>query len=255
MRSKKTLEMALLDIKEQIKNFIINQRFSKALDLLKYVSTSYQQPKRPYDRIKITPYTDAVSLSFSMEEYVNASFIETKQNLFIAAQNPKPEQEHVFIELLVKSEVTLIISLIPDPTYFKEHWLIYREVVKFQGADFLYDEKYMVGDREIRRIRCIDWVDFGVLDSSKMNFLMQFFNKIRTNIVVVHCEAGVGRTGVFIMYDMLKKEQDIDLDKFVDTLLYLRSKRSYLVTSAIQLEFLVQEFLEGKLEAKDLAPM
>jgi protein tyrosine phosphatase len=63
---------------------------------------------------------------------------------------------------------------------------------------------------------------------------------------IVHCLAGAGRTGTFIFYTMLsavRADLPVSEEAFVDLFLYLRAKRSHMVETASQLEFLHGVFL------------
>ena len=46
-----------------------------------------------------------------------------------------------------------------------------------------------------------------------MNFLYEYTKDINKSII--HCRAGVGRTGTFIMYRILKKKEFVSLDEFI----------------------------------------
>ncbi|KAG5859839.1 protein tyrosine phosphatase [Encephalitozoon hellem] len=244
MTVNKELRDILNGYHDSIKSKIRENKLDEAIYLVDSLSATFKFPPCSYDRSPCTPYSNEVSEKYEIKEYVNASFIPTSETLFIAAQNPKDEKRDAFIDLLVKSKANLVISLINDPKYFEEEWLQSRKVIKHMGKDLFIDEVYNVRGRSIRRLRYINWVDFSVITQEEMETFHSYFDSIRTDPVVVHCIAGVGRTGTFIMYDILKKMKDITLDTFVDVFLNLRSKRAHLVTNKAQLEFLKDIFLK-----------
>lgn len=223
---------------------IWENKLEEAVYLVDSLSATFKLPPSSYDRSSCTPYNNEVSERYGLGEYVNASFVPTAETLFIAAQNPRDEKQGVFIDLLVKSEAELVVSLINDPGYFPEEWLQDRRVVKHMGEDLFIDEVYGVRGRSIRRLRYINWVDFSVISKDEMELFHSYFDRVRTETVLVHCIAGVGRTGTFIMYDILKRMGVPTLDMFVGVFLELRSKRAHLVTNRVQLEFLKSVFLD-----------
>ncbi|AFM98075.1 protein tyrosine phosphatase [Encephalitozoon hellem ATCC 50504] len=244
MTVNKELRDILNGYHDNIKSKIGENKLDEAIYLVDSLSATFKFPPSSYDRSPCTPYSNEVSEKYEIKEYVNASFIPTSETLFIAAQNPKDEKRDAFIDLLVKSKANLVISLINDPKYFEEEWLQSRKVIKHMGKDLFIDEVYNVRGRSVRRLRYINWVDFSVITQEEMETFHSYFDSIRTDPVVVHCIAGVGRTGTFIMYDILKKMKGITLDTFVDVFLNLRSKRAHLVTNKAQLEFLKDIFLK-----------
>ena len=73
----------------------------------------------------------------------------------------------------------------------------------------------------------------------------------------MHCSAGIGRTGTFIVIDMILDQIDReDLDCEIDghrTILMVRSQRSGLVQTEAQYKFVyyaVQHYIQTKLQRK-----
>jgi protein tyrosine phosphatase len=242
MTKESRLKCDLLERKSEIISRMLKRDFSGALDVLVSVCDPYKLPRTEYDISRCTPYSDEVSKAYSLKEYVNASFVPVAKNLFIAAQNPKPGKEDVFLELIVRSNTKLVVSLIENTGYFKEEMLVSRTSIKCNGKELFYDEMYSIGDRSVRRLRYIGWIDFHIIGLEEMELFHSYFRKFCSDVVLIHCLAGVGRTGTFIMYDILKSMEEITLESFVDVLLELRSRRCHLVTSAEQLGFLMASF-------------
>lgn len=104
--------------------------------------------------------------------------------------------------------------------------------------------------REVRHYQYTAWPDHGVPDHAT-SFLMfvrrvRYSNPMDSGPIVVHCSAGVGRTGCFIVVDtMLEKLKN---EKFVDIyghVTCLRSQRNYMVQTEEQYMFCYDAVLEA----------
>ena len=87
--------------------------------------------------------------------------------------------------------------------------------------------------------------------------LVQFQRFLFTGPIVVHCSAGIGRTGTFIVIDMILDQIDREgLDCEIDihrTILMVRSQRSGMVQTEAQYKFVyyaVQHYIQTKLQRK-----
>uniref|UniRef100_A0A8C7UR60 protein-tyrosine-phosphatase n=1 Tax=Oncorhynchus mykiss TaxID=8022 RepID=A0A8C7UR60_ONCMY len=101
----------------------------------------------------------------------------------------------------------------------------------------------------VTQLHFTNWPDFGVPFSPIG--MLKFLKKVKTvnpsyaGPIVVHCSAGVGRTGTFIvidaMIDMMHVEQRLDVFGFVTR---IREQRSQLVQTDMQYSFIYQALLE-----------
>ncbi|XP_035698390.1 receptor-type tyrosine-protein phosphatase F-like [Branchiostoma floridae] len=106
--------------------------------------------------------------------------------------------------------------------------------------------------RKVSHFHFTGWPDFG-LPRSPMG-LLKFRKTVTSTLtadsrpIVVHCSAGVGRTGTFItidaMLDMIKEEQKVDVFGFVSD---MRQNRSNMVQTAAQYVFIFKALLEQHL--------
>ena len=79
----------------------------------------------------------------------------------------------------------------------------------------------------------IAWPDFGVPKDPFLLFeMIHMLSKLNVNCTVVHCSAGVGRTGVFIALAKLveKLHTDICHVEIFQTVLDLRNNRKFMVS-------------------------
>ncbi|MGH0121936.1 UNVERIFIED_CONTAM: hypothetical protein FKN15_004796 [Acipenser sinensis] len=103
--------------------------------------------------------------------------------------------------------------------------------------------------RLITQLHFTSWPDFGVpfTPIGMLKFLkkVKTVNPSFTGPIVVHCSAGVGRTGTFIvidaMIDMMHAEQKVDVFALVSR---IREQRSQLVQTDMQYSFIYQALLE-----------
>ena len=86
--------------------------------------------------------------------------------------------------------------------------------------------------QEVTMFHYIAWPDFGVPKDPFLLFeMIHMLSKLNVNCTVVHCSAGVGRTGVFIALAKLveKLHTDICHVEIFQTVLDLRKNRKFMV--------------------------
>ncbi|CAL8282696.1 unnamed protein product [Merluccius merluccius] len=206
-------------------------------------------------------------------DYVNASYINgyTEKNKFIAAQGPKEDTVVDFWRMIWEQKVATVVMLTnlkerkEDKCY--QYWpdqgcwtygsvrvavedftvlvdyTIRKFCVQYQGSDGSKTP------RLVTQLHFTSWPDFGVPFSPIG--MLKFLKKVKTvnpsfaGPIVVHCSAGVGRTGTFIvidaMIDTMHAEQKIDVFGFVSK---IREQRSQLVQTDMQYSFIYQALLE-----------
>ncbi|XP_073723286.1 receptor-type tyrosine-protein phosphatase epsilon [Misgurnus anguillicaudatus] len=234
----------------------------------------------PYDHSRVILTTiDGVSCS----DYVNASYIDgyKDKNKFIAAQGPKQDTVADFWRMIWEQKSATIVMLTnlkerkEDKCY--QYWpdqgcwtygnirvavedftvlvdyTIRKFCVQYQGADGSKTP------RLVTQLHFTSWPDFGVPFSPIG--MLKFLKKVKqvnpslVGPIVVHCSAGVGRTGTFIvidaMIDMINTEQKVDVFGFVSK---IREQRSQLVQTDVNLQYsfiyqaLLEYFLYGDTE-------
>ncbi|XP_061083727.1 receptor-type tyrosine-protein phosphatase epsilon-like isoform X2 [Conger conger] len=224
----------------------------------------------PYDHSRVVlTQIDGIKCS----DYINASYIDgyKDKNKFIAAQGPKPETVADFWRMIWEQKTTTIVMLtnVKERKEDKCHqywpeqgcWCYGNVRVVVEDCTVLVDYtirkfcvQYQGGDgfkapRLVTQLHFTSWPDFGVpfTPIGMLKFLkkVKLVNPSHAGPIVVHCSAGVGRTGTFIvidgMIDMMHMEQKIDVFSFVSR---IRNQRSQLIQTDMQYSFIYQALLE-----------
>eukprot|EP00058_Branchiostoma_floridae_P028178 XP_002613669.1 hypothetical protein BRAFLDRAFT_66532 [Branchiostoma floridae] len=119
---------------------------------------------------------------------------------------------------------------------------------------FLLTKDNVTARREVTQFHFLAWPDFGVPDDP--TDLLKFHQIVMKSVcprpqnhpIVVHCSAGVGRTGTFItidaMLEMMAVEKQVDVFGYVSK---MRRNRSFMVQAKAQYVFIYQALLDSHL--------
>ncbi|KAI9555381.1 hypothetical protein GHT06_017896 [Daphnia sinensis] len=232
---------------------------------------------RPENKIKnrflnTHPYDfNRVVLSHSEEHqndsYINASFIpgfnETK-NEYIAAQGPKENTVVDFWRMIWEQKVKLVAMVTsldecgkkkcekywPDQGESVVYGDLKLELVTESVNSFYTTRNILITKspdllQEIQQFHFTAWPDFEIPEQPEQ--LIRFIEIVRREArqlnspspIVVHCSAGVGRTGTFIALDYLIQQVLItDVVDVPRTVRHLRRFRTSMVQSEAQYVFL-----------------
>ncbi|XP_068097359.1 receptor-type tyrosine-protein phosphatase H isoform X3 [Hyperolius riggenbachi] len=218
----------------------------------------------PYDhsRVKLS-ITDGNPAS----DYINANYIpgynSTKE--FIASQGPLPSTTADFWRMVWEHHVNTIVMLtncMENGRVKCEHYwpldytpCTYEDITvtvtsetilsEWTIRDFSLKNAKQQGVKYVRHFHFTAWPDHGVPESTSS--ITQFRNLVReymdarrsTGPTIVHCSAGVGRTGTLIALDYLiqqmEKEQRVGIYGFVEK---MRLNRNLMVQTEAQYIFL-----------------
>ena len=213
--------------------------------------------------------------------YVNASLIEgpfkEDKNLFIATQGPLSGTLFSFWSMVIFHKINLIIMLsniIEEGREKSEcYWPIDKEkdlILQNENNEkiiiSLINEKIEIQDsllirtlkineeKEITQIHILCWNDHDIIKDELLfkkilNILINNINDNRINFpdipILIHCSAGVGRTGTFIaIYQIIKCLEKIKLLKkepilnVFNVVRKLREQRYSMVTDVIQYQLI-----------------
>ena len=231
----------------------------------------------------ILPYAfNAVPLDINITEknldnYINASYIDgpikEESKLFIATQGPLKETIPSFWKMIYNHKIKLVIMLSSGleevdgrsavywpnekekPLNFKENNLSVEFISKEEIIpNSLILKKFKINNElEVKQIHIICWPDHGMpQDQNLANEIVDTMityikneRKDEKSPVVVHCSAGVGRTGtviaiyiIVICLEYLKKLRKPLVMNVFNVVRKLREQRYSLVTDTDQYKFI-----------------
>ncbi|XP_064611900.1 receptor-type tyrosine-protein phosphatase F-like [Liolophura sinensis] len=220
----------------------------------------------PFDdtRVKLLPVEDDEA-----SDYINANYIPGyhSQREYIAAQGPLNATLEDFWRMVWEQDVSIIVMLtkLQEKGQDKcvKYWPDESDGVQQYGEVVVEPASYSnlntydlrefsisVGSirRKLKHFHYLMWPDFGVSDSEDMvNFLQDVRSHVRPNMsgpLLIHCSAGVGRTGSFIAVDQIREklydlsgESDITIDIY-EIVLTMRNHRPRMVQTEAQYVFI-----------------
>ncbi|XP_058466435.1 receptor-type tyrosine-protein phosphatase F [Malaya genurostris] len=225
----------------------------------------------PYDANRVPlDYDDMVGdEDEEVNDYINASFIDgyKYQREYIATQGPKKETGFDFWRMILQYDVESIVMLTQtvenDKIKCYQYFPIFNQQVNFRDIRVkctqelnltFYQKRLMIVtrgkvSRAVFHYHFLVWPDHGC--PATPTDLIKFIKIIRSernNLalpVVVHCSAGVGRTGTFIALDIiLQRIQQEKKINIYDTVKQLRRQRVKMVQTGEQYDFLYKSCLE-----------
>ncbi|XP_059166864.1 multiple epidermal growth factor-like domains protein 10 isoform X2 [Physella acuta] len=212
----------------------------------------------PYDHSRVYLETDT---NQNDGDYINASYIADHKNnrRFIASQGPTLSTLHDFLRMLLEQRVEIVVMLTnlieEQKTKCDRYWpedetMIVNDIhVKLISIEVFTD--YTIRSLKLARkgkpshhlkhFHYTSWPDRGV--PSTPWALIDFLYKVDVNStekpIVVHCSAGVGRTGTFIaLHNLTEQAKETGSVDFFKTLVKLRQDRMMMVQMPQQYEFL-----------------
>uniref|UniRef100_A0A673KA08 Phosphatidylinositol phosphatase PTPRQ-like n=1 Tax=Sinocyclocheilus rhinocerous TaxID=307959 RepID=A0A673KA08_9TELE len=259
-------------------NAKFQEEFAELPKLLQDLATS--DADLPWNRSKnrftnIKPYNNnRVKLlsepGMPGSDYINASFVSGYlcPNEFIATQGPLPSTVADFWRMIWETGTKTIIMLTQcfekGRIRCHQYWpednkpvTVFADIIITKLTEDVHPDwtvralrverhgSYMI----VHHFNYTSWPEHGVPESSST--LIQFVKAVRSHrghdntTIVVHCSAGVGRTGVFIALDhLIQHVRDHDFVDIYGLVAELRSERMCMVQNLAQYMFLHQSTLD-----------
>ncbi|XP_053556940.1 receptor-type tyrosine-protein phosphatase alpha [Bombina bombina] len=221
---------------------------------------------------KVLPYDNSrvvLPASPSGSDYINASYINGYKypKYFIATQGPLPDTLDDFWRMVWEENSPVIVMLtsleeqnkVKCERYWPEVSETYRDItvtlngIAQTGAiisrSFILMKTGTSVQKTVEQLHYLHWPDHGVPKTSNgLLLLLEQMNQFKvpgSGPVIVHCSAGIGRTGTFIALDILLKMADsVKKVNVYDCVLQLRKKRVNMVQNKEQYVFLYDILLE-----------
>ncbi|XP_028986482.1 receptor-type tyrosine-protein phosphatase S-like isoform X4 [Betta splendens] len=204
-------------------------------------------------------------------DYINANYIDgyRKQNAYIATQGPLAETFGDFWRMVWEQRAASVVMMtrLEEKSRIKcdQYWpsrgtetygmlqvtlLDTMELATFCVRTFSLHKSGSSERREVRQFQFTAWPDHGVPEypTPFLNFLrrVKACNPPDAGPIAVHCSAGVGRTGCFIVIDAMleriRHERTVDIYGHVTL---MRSQRNYMVQTEDQYSFIHEALLEA----------
>ena len=217
-----------------------------------------------HTRVKLEPLKEK-----EKSDYINANYIEghSGENVYIATQAPKSETINDFWRMILshKSPAVIMLSNLKEQGKVKcvQYWPekqshsyggIHVEVIETEHyADYVIRKliiAYGKEEHQLLHMHFTSWPDHGCPEYPTM--LLNFCHRFRNLIlyenqppVVVHCSAGVGRTGTFIVIDamiqLIKEKQIVDIYNYFEI---IRQNRIQMIQTVEQYKFVYSSIYE-----------
>ncbi|XP_052059394.1 receptor-type tyrosine-protein phosphatase mu-like isoform X2 [Mytilus californianus] len=280
--SKKTIvkfNIAIGDLKQVIEEKQNNESFKEDYEILpKGLIHQHMEGSKDENKIKnrfltTWPYDHSrvVLVGDTKHDYINASYIDSydKEKAYIASQGPKKNTVRDFWHMVWQEKtgkIVMVTQLQEErrrkceqywPQEINRTMVVdqYKLTMREETIYTIYVYRLLVlqnkknqKERRVHHFHFTQWPDHGVPDSIK---LVHFYRKVKyekrdqSGPMVVHCSAGVGRTGTFIAIDALyehgKKVGYVDIMNYVQM---MRKDRMNMIQTHEQYKAVFDALLE-----------
>ncbi|XP_071342873.1 protein tyrosine phosphatase receptor type Fa isoform X3 [Trachinotus anak] len=276
--------IAISDLADDIERLRANDglRFSQEYESIdpgqqftwEHSNLEVNKPKNRYANVIAYDHSRVILTSVDGvpgSDYINANYIDgyRKQNAYIATQGPLPETLSDFWRMVWEQRTCTIVMMtrLEEKSRVKcdQYWpsrgtetygmiqvamLDTVELATYNMRTFALYKNGSSEKREVRQFQFMAWPDHGVPEypTPTLAFIrrVKACNPPDAGPMVVHCSAGVGRTGCFIvieaMLERMKHEKSVDIYGHVTC---MRAQRNYMVQTEDQYIFIHEVLLEA----------
>ncbi|XP_071120808.1 receptor-type tyrosine-protein phosphatase epsilon-like [Mytilus edulis] len=240
------------------------------------------RPKNRYGNIIAYDHSRVVLTPISSEpnsDYINANYLDgyKRKNAYIASQGPMKVMFRDFWRMIWQKQCCKIVMLTnlmeACKTKCEQYWPdegstsygnVSVEIVQTTVYTDFTIRTFKIScngtSRDIKQFHFTSWSDHGTLTSSTpllcFKHKVDAYNKDSTAPVVVHCSAGIGRTGTYIGLDYTHEQAKAE--GFVDVLKcaqLMRANRTNMIQTWEQYMFLYDALLEAVLAGETTMPV
>lgn len=203
-----------------------------------------------------------IKLKIGTTDYINANYILDK---YIATQQPNLNTHIDFWFMIYQENINTIINLSGNNDYLNINNDLYS-TFKIEIGEITYKDHVQIRNiiiinndtnkrKHIYHLTMPKWPDFGVPNEDEFLKNLNAINLMDYNSnnqkMVIHCRAGVGRTGTLILIHYLCQQfKNNNYPDIIETLKSMRKQRSGMIQDKSQFTF-VLDVITKKLNEQD----
>ncbi|XP_011936894.1 PREDICTED: tyrosine-protein phosphatase non-receptor type 3 isoform X3 [Cercocebus atys] len=271
-----TLEGSMAQLKKGLESGTVLIQFEQLYRKKPGLAITFAKLPQNLDKNRykdVLPYDTTRVLLQGNEDYINASYVNMEipaanlVNKYIAAQGPLPHTCAQFWQVVWDQKLSLIVMLTtltergrtkchqywPDPPDVMDYGSFHIQcqsedcTIAYVSREMLVTNTQTGEEHTVTHLQYVAWPDHGVPDDSS-DFL-EFVNCVRSlrvdsEPVLVHCSAGIGRTGVLVTMETAMCLTERNLPVYpLDIVRKMRDQRAMMVQTSSQYKFVCEAIL------------